>query len=83
MAEALSGWTRGAALGRHLSEVVGITTPDGLEETWERLTRAMTDGATIYLGEGRSLRTRDGRLVPVDDSLAPIRDDGGWSPAVW
>ena len=78
MAEAVSGWSRGEALGLPLWEVFVITTADGaLDETWERLSRAMADGATIHLGEGRSLRTREGRLVPVDDSLAPIRDDGG------
>ena len=38
----------------------------------------MTDGAVINLSEGRCLRTRDGQLVPVDYSLAPIRDDQGW-----
>jgi len=77
MAEAVSGWTRGAALGRHLSEVFAITTKVGPDETSGLLHRAMTDGVTITIGEGRFLRTRDGRLVPVDDSLAPIRDDHG------
>ena len=77
MAEALSSWTRGQALGRHLSEVFAITTPDGPDETIDLMDRAMIDGATVYLGEGRSLRTRDGRLVPIDDSLAPIRDNAG------
>jgi two-component system, cell cycle sensor histidine kinase and response regulator CckA len=78
MAEARSGWARDTALGRHLSEVFAITTMDGPDETFELLDRAMTDGAVINLSEGRCLRTRDGHLVPVDYSLAPIRDDGGW-----
>ena len=74
MAEGVSGWTRAAALGRHLSEVV-ITTMDGPNEILELLDRAMTDGLVIT--EGRCLRTRDGRARPVDYSLAPIRDDQG------
>ena len=78
MAEATSGWSRAEAIGRLLSEVFVITTtPDGPDETQDLLNRAMTDGVTVFLGEGRSLRTRDGQLVPVDDSLAPIRDDHG------
>lgn len=77
MAEAVSGWTRGDALGLPLSKVFPITTADGADETPELLQRAMNDGMVITLGEGRSLRTRDGALVPVDDSLAPIRDDHG------
>jgi PAS domain S-box-containing protein len=78
MAEALSGWMRGEAVGRHLSEVFAITTQTGPDETFELLHRAMTEGVVITLGEGRCLRTRDGRLIPVDDSLAPIRDDRGF-----
>ena len=78
MAEAVSGWTRGEAVGRHLSAVFVVVTEDGPEETFGLLHCAMTDGATITLGEGRFLRTRDNRLVPVDDSISPIRDDNGW-----
>jgi two-component system, cell cycle sensor histidine kinase and response regulator CckA len=78
MAEARCGWTHGAALGRHLSEVFAITTMDGPDETLQLLDRAMTDGAVINLSEGRCLRTRDGHLMPVDYSLAPIRDDRGF-----
>jgi two-component system, cell cycle sensor histidine kinase and response regulator CckA len=74
MAEGVIGWTRGAALGRHLSEVV-ITTMDSPNEIFKMLDRAMTDGVVIT--EDRCLRTRDGRMMPVDYSLAPIRDDQG------
>lgn len=77
MAEALSGWTRGAAIGRHLTEVFVVVTKEGPEETFELLHKAMTEGVTIALGDGRFLRTKDGRLTPIDDSLAPIRDDQG------
>jgi PAS domain-containing protein len=63
VAEGVRGWTRGAALGRHLSEVV-ITTIDGPNEIFEMLDRAMTDGVVIT--EDRCLRTRDGRMIPLD-----------------
>jgi two-component system, cell cycle sensor histidine kinase and response regulator CckA len=78
IAEAVTGWARGAALGRHLSEVA-ITSMDGPNEIFELLDRAMTDGVVITLGEGRCLRTRDGRMMPADYTLAPIRDDQGWT----
>lgn len=77
IAEAISGWTRGEALGRQLQEVFHILTSEGHLETIELFERTMAEGVTITLGENRCLRTRDGRLVPVDDSLAPIRDDQG------
>jgi PAS domain S-box-containing protein len=79
MAEAISGWSRGEAIGRPLPEVFAITTADGPDETLELLHRAMMEEVTITLGEGRFLRTQDGRMVPVDDSLAPIRDDQGFT----
>jgi signal transduction histidine kinase len=69
---------RGDAIGRHLSVVFVVVTEDGPEETYDLLHRAMTDGVTITLGEGRYLRTRDDRLLPVDDSISPIRDENGW-----
>jgi len=78
IAEAVTGWTPGAALGRHLSEVA-ITALDGPNEIFELLDRAMTDGVVITLGEGRCLRSREGRMMPVDYTLAPIRDDQGWT----
>ncbi|MEO6568720.1 MAG: response regulator [Opitutaceae bacterium] len=78
VAEALSGWTRGDAIGRHLSEVFAISSAGGPDETNELLGHAMTDGVTMTFGEGRFLRARDGRLIPVDDSLSPIRDDKGF-----
>jgi PAS domain S-box-containing protein len=77
MAEAVSGWTRGDAMGRQLPEVFNIVTKDGTAETSDLFRRALTEGVTFALGEDRFLRTRDGRWVPVDDSLAPIRDDEG------
>lgn len=77
MAETVSGWTRVDALGLHLSQVFSISTQDGRDETSDLLQRAMTAGAVVALGEGRFLRRRDGRLVPVNDSFAPIRDDDG------
>ena len=72
--ETMTGWTRGAALGRHLSEVAAM---EGSDEIFELLDRAMTDGAVISLGEGRCVRTREGQMMPVDYTLAPIRDDQG------
>jgi len=77
MAEAVSGWTRGDALGQHLPDILPILVDGGSSETDGLLHRAMIEGMTIGLGEGRFLRARDGRMVPIDDSIAPIRDDHG------
>jgi PAS domain S-box-containing protein len=54
--------------------------PDDQQRAWdELLDRAMTDAVVITLGEGRCLGSRDGRMMPVDYTLAPIRDDHGWT----
>ncbi len=75
MAETVCGWTRSEALGRHLPEVFPIFTAAGDMETIARFERTISEGVTATLGENRSLRTRDGRLVPVDERFAPIRDE--------
>lgn len=77
MAETVTGWTRADALGLQLSKVFSISSQDGCDETSDILRRAMTAGAVVALAEGCFLRRRDGSLVPVSDSFAPIRDDDG------
>ena len=77
MAEVMTGWTQNEAIGRHLSVVFVVVPESGLEETCELLHRALADGVVMTPGEGRFLRTRDHRLVPLNDSIAPVRDDLG------
>jgi two-component system cell cycle sensor histidine kinase/response regulator CckA len=74
-AERLTGWTQAEAVGCPAIEVFHIRTPSGetLANVIEQSTR---EGIIINLDEA-TLTTRDGRAIPIDDSVAPIRDDAG------
>ena len=50
-AEAVTGWTRGEAIGKRLSSVFVVVTDGGTEETLELFDRAMSEGLTMTLGE--------------------------------
>jgi PAS domain S-box-containing protein len=76
-AQRISGWAGEEAVGQPLSRVFAIT---------NRYTRAIIeDPATVVLGEtsvGRlpkntDLTSKDGRVIPIGDSSAPIRDKAG------
>lgn len=76
VAEALTGWARGDALGLPSDEVLrlvdegGATVPDPV-------TRALTERTTVRLPRATSLVARSGDSLRVDDSAAPIFDAEG------
>lgn len=75
VAERLSGWSREEAVGRPVVEVFRIRTPAG-ETLATFIEQATREGVVVNLDEAE-LMTRDGRIVPIDDSIAPIRDESG------
>ncbi len=77
VAEALTGWPRSEALWRPLVEVFAVAEKDAPSATPQLLARAMREGLAITMGGERFLQSRDGRKIPVDESVAPIRDDDG------
>lgn len=77
LAESVTGWSCYEAIGKPLEEVLAIYGEDGVNETPSFFAEAMKAGVTIHMGENKSLRTKDGRMLPVDDSISPIRDDEG------
>jgi PAS domain S-box-containing protein len=77
VAEALTGWTGPAAVGRPLEEVFRIVdekTRRPVESPVDRVLRqervANPEGRTILIG-------RDGVERPIDENAAPIKDDQG------
>ncbi|MBW3550291.1 MAG: response regulator, partial [Proteobacteria bacterium] len=70
VAERLTGWPRGEALGLDLDEVVRASPLDG-----EPMHETLAAGGT---GRGEAmLSARDGAERPVDHNSAPIRDPSG------
>ena len=77
MGEAITGWSREAALGRDFYEVFVVQKEPVRAPLTDLLERAALDGVTFSLEEGHSLRTRGGELRALDDTIAPIREDDG------
>ncbi len=75
VAEKLTGWIRDEALGRKLAEVFVLVSESGEIILEDPASKVMREGHTVSLPKGVKLKTRDGRLTPIDDSSAPILDD--------
>jgi PAS domain S-box-containing protein len=76
-AEQLTGWTRAAAVGRPLYEVVHLVREGTREPVADPVAVVARLGRATALGEHALLVARDGRERPIDDSAAPIRDETG------
>jgi PAS domain S-box-containing protein len=77
VAEAITGWQRSEAVGRDAAQVVRIGRRAGNGEAAHPLTRALQTGGAVSLATDFRLVARDGRVVEVGDSAAPIKDDKG------
>ncbi|MFC4314124.1 response regulator [Steroidobacter flavus] len=75
VAERLSGWAQPEAIGRPVTEVFNIRLASG-ETLASVIERVMREGIVLHIDEA-TLTRRDGSSTPIDDSVAPIRDDSG------
>jgi two-component system cell cycle sensor histidine kinase/response regulator CckA len=76
-AERLTGWRHQEACGRPINEVFCATNPVSEQTAEDRLQEAMTQDLVKGAETGTRLSCRQGEEVPIDDSVAPIRDDDG------
>ncbi|HEY2343986.1 MAG TPA: response regulator [Chthoniobacteraceae bacterium] len=77
MAEAITGWSRREAIGGLVEEVFVVSASGAPNESVRLVQQALHEGESNAFGEGRLLQTRNGRLIQVEDSIAPIREDDG------
>lgn len=77
VAETLTGWPRGEALGRLLPEVFVIVNETTRLPVESPVDKVLTKGVTVGLANHTILVSRDGTEHPIDDSAAPIRDRTG------
>lgn len=77
VAQRLSGWSAEQAVGQPLELVFRVI--DGLSQAplTGLVEKALVEGYTIGMDEHVFLLARDGSEVPIDDSVAPIRDEQG------
>jgi PAS domain S-box-containing protein len=76
-ASAITGWTSEVALGRPIESVFRIFNQETGTEAPDIVRQVLEDGRIIELTTPAALMARDGRLVPIEDSAAPIRNKAG------
>jgi PAS domain S-box-containing protein len=76
VAQSLTGWTQEQAAGRHLTEVFNIVDEETGAPAGDPLAKT-SDGSLAGLGDRTTLCAKDGRRIPIEDSIAPIRAANG------
>jgi len=75
VAESLTGVSASAAIGRDIHTVFPIFNEFTGQAIENPVTRVLDLGAVVGLANHTVIRHADGRLIPIEDSAAPIRDD--------
>jgi len=77
VAEKMTGWSGGEALGRPLSQVFRVVDGQTHQVTVDPAQRAMRENRTVGLSMDSVLVRRDGTENPIEDSSAPIHSRDG------
>ena len=77
VAESLTGWTSQQALGQPLAKVFRIVSEETRAPVENPATKALRDGVVVGLANHTLLIRKDGTECPIDDSVAPIRNERG------
>ncbi|HVV83255.1 MAG TPA: PAS domain S-box protein [Kofleriaceae bacterium] len=77
VAERLTGWAEGEAVGRPVDEVFDIVNEETRAPALNPVTRVLREGIVVGLANHTALIARDGSERPIADSGAPIRDADG------
>jgi two-component system cell cycle sensor histidine kinase/response regulator CckA len=75
VAESLTGWTAADARGKPLEEVFEIVNEKNRTPMENPVERVLREGVIVGLANHAVLVRRDGSMVPIDDSAAPVRDE--------
>jgi PAS domain S-box-containing protein len=73
-AEALTGWTEGAAFGRPFEEVLRMRGPDGEPLSFSKTRIALSGKSNSPDDRDYLLETRKGERIPVMDGASPLLD---------
>lgn len=77
VAEGMTGWMRGEALGRAATDVLPLVDGVTRAEALSPLARAMREDRIVELSVNAVLKARDGTELQIEDSAAPIHDRAG------
>jgi PAS domain S-box-containing protein len=76
-AATLTGWSEQEALGRNVQETFQLRNEQTGRPVDSPIERVLREGVVVGLANHTILETRDGTMLPIDDSAAPIRDGAG------
>jgi PAS domain S-box-containing protein len=82
VAERLTGWSYREAAGRPLAEVFRIINERTRQPVESPVDKVLREGLTVGLANHTLLVARDGREIPIEDSGAPVRGEGGVTEGV-
>jgi diguanylate cyclase (GGDEF)-like protein/PAS domain S-box-containing protein len=74
VAEKLTGWSFEEAKGRPIAEILKIEVAESSEPISKQMGLALSGNRTVQLPANASLVRRDGVKIPMEGSVAPIRD---------
>jgi PAS domain S-box-containing protein len=77
VAEGLTGWTESDAHGRLLEDVFNVLSEETGAASENPVATVLREGTVVGLAHSTVLRSKDGTVVPIDDSGAPIRNERG------
>jgi len=77
VAERMTGWSRQEACGRGLPDVLKIIDGDSRQPALNPLAMAIVQNRTVGLSSNCVLIRRDGHESAIEDTAAPIHDQGG------
>jgi diguanylate cyclase (GGDEF)-like protein/PAS domain S-box-containing protein len=77
VAERLTGWNEEDAVSKDLVEVLALFDKETGEKLEHLAAEVITTGKTLNLPENCTLTAKNGKEIPIGDSIAPIRDSDG------
>ena len=77
VAERLTGWLQAEAAGRPLEDAFRIINEETRGTVENPVIKALREGVIVGLANHTVLIARDGTEYAIDDTAAPIREDGG------
>jgi len=77
IAEALTGWKQKEAVGKKLNDIFHILDEQTNELIENPIETVLKSKSAIEISRRVILVSKNGNMIPIDDSVAPIRDDQG------
>jgi PAS domain S-box-containing protein len=77
VARKVTGWSQKEAIGKSLKDVFQLINEDNGLPLEDPVTKILQKNMIIELSDPTLLKTKDGSILPIDDSSAPIRDENG------